>query len=121
MKNTPASARSREWKSLTRWGISRKTPTAAAAARSQTAMPSARAQRRGEAPADRDHPAHAHPEQPAFLRVDRGRAQGEAELRVAEEHADQQDEADRDRDVAEVLNRERDARDLDRPSRERVR
>src|ERR671930_1873009 len=83
--------------------------------------PGHRAERRREPPAEREHPPHAHADEPALLRVDGRRAQAEAELREAEEEREQRDRSEADADDADVLDREGRADDVDRPRRERAR
>ena len=55
-------------------------------------------ERSGEPPAEREHPAHADPDQPARGRVQRRGAQREPELRELEERPEREDEHDGDRE-----------------------
>ena len=58
--------------------------------------PRHRAEHRGEPPPDREHPPHAHADEPARLRVQRRGPQREADLRELEERPEQGDEHEHD-------------------------
>ena len=73
--------------------------------------PGDRAERRGEAPAEREHPADAHAHQPARAGIERDRAHREAERREAEEEPEHGDRAEAHAERADVLERDRDAAD----------
>ena len=75
----------------------------------------------GEPPAEREHPRDADAEESARVGRDRRGAHAEADLREPEEQVEERDGAERDADHAEVLDREGDAADRDRPRRERAR
>src|ERR687885_495991 len=68
--------------------------------------PGPRAERRREAPAEREHPPHAHADEPALLGVHGCRPQAEPELREAEEERQQRDRGAANAAAAEDLDRE---------------
>src|ERR671925_210686 len=77
-----------------------------------------RAERRREAPAEREHPSDRHADEPALVRVDGGRAEAEPDLREAEEDREQRHRRERQADDADVLDREGRAPHVDRARRE---
>src|SRR5215207_1485183 len=71
-----------------------------------------RADRRGQPPAQRQHPVDAHADQAGHLRVLRGRAHGKPERRVAEEDEQEAEHDQRDEHDAQLV-RPDDARDAE--------
>ena len=82
--------------------------------------PGDRAEERRETPPEREHPGHAHADEPRLLGIDGRGAEREPDLRELEEPPEQEHDPERDRDRPDVVRGDDDPSDVVRLGSERA-